>query len=68
MPYMIFKINYFLRAASQENDSIEGHTGRPVMRINRNGGSLYKKSLSLDQSLQIEQQGVSYENNLHIYN
>ncbi|XP_062547558.1 myosin-11 isoform X2 [Armigeres subalbatus] len=45
------------RAASQENDSIEGHTGRPVMRINRNGGSLYKKSLSLDQSLQIEQQG-----------
>ncbi|XP_055594715.1 myosin-2 heavy chain [Uranotaenia lowii] len=43
------------RAASQENDSIEGHTGRPVMRLNRNGGSLYKKSLSLDQSLQIEQ-------------
>ncbi|XP_065081064.1 myosin-11 isoform X2 [Ochlerotatus camptorhynchus] len=45
------------RAASQETDSIEGHSSRPVMRINRNGGSLYKKSLSLDQSLQIEQQG-----------
>ncbi|KAL1376489.1 hypothetical protein pipiens_004377 [Culex pipiens pipiens] len=45
------------RAASQENDSVEGHSSRPVMRLNRNGGSLYKKSLSLDQSLQVEQQG-----------
>lgn len=54
-----FNIYFFSRAASQENDSVEGHSSRPVMRLNRNGGSLYKKSLSLDQSLQVEQQGVS---------
>lgn len=49
------------RAASQENDSVEGHSSRPVMRLGRNGGSLYKKSLSLDQSLQIEQQGLIWK-------
>ncbi|XP_058818505.1 myosin-2 heavy chain isoform X2 [Topomyia yanbarensis] len=43
------------RAASQENESAEGHAGRPVMR------SLYKKSLSLDQSLQNEQQGLIWK-------
>ncbi|XP_052868864.1 uncharacterized protein LOC128274644 isoform X1 [Anopheles cruzii] len=43
------------RAASQENDTI--HDARPVTRVNRNGGSLYRKSLSLDQSMQAEQQG-----------
>ncbi|XP_058448088.1 myosin-2 heavy chain isoform X4 [Malaya genurostris] len=43
------------RAASQENDTIEGHTSRPAMR------SLYKKSLSLDQSLQNEQQGLIWK-------
>uniref|UniRef100_A0A1Q3FM92 Putative myosin-2 heavy chain n=1 Tax=Culex tarsalis TaxID=7177 RepID=A0A1Q3FM92_CULTA len=49
------------RAASQENDSVEGHSSRPVMRLSRNGGSLYKKSLSLDQSLQVEQQGLIWK-------
>ncbi|XP_055546465.1 myosin-2 heavy chain isoform X5 [Wyeomyia smithii] len=43
------------RAASQENEAAEGHTGRPMMR------SLYKKSLSLDQSLQNEQQGLIWK-------
>ena len=37
----------------------ENVPGRPVMRVNRNGGSLYRKSLSLDQSMQAEQQGVT---------
>uniref|UniRef100_A0A182P6F0 SOGA coiled-coil domain-containing protein n=1 Tax=Anopheles epiroticus TaxID=199890 RepID=A0A182P6F0_9DIPT len=50
------------RAASQENDAMgEGVPGRPVMRVNRNGGSLYRKSLSLDQSMQAEQQGLIWK-------
>lgn len=45
------------RAASQENENgIEGGN-RPVARLNRSShGSLYRKSLSLDQSMQAEQQ------------
>ncbi|XP_049288075.1 myosin-11 isoform X2 [Anopheles funestus] len=47
------------RAASQENDAThENSPGRPVLRVNRNGGSLHRKSLSLDQSMQAEQQGL----------
>uniref|UniRef100_A0A182M105 SOGA coiled-coil domain-containing protein n=1 Tax=Anopheles culicifacies TaxID=139723 RepID=A0A182M105_9DIPT len=47
------------RAASQENDAMhENSPGRPVLRVNRNGGSLHRKSLSLDQSMQAEQQGL----------
>ncbi|KFB39173.1 hypothetical protein ZHAS_00006510 [Anopheles sinensis] len=50
------------RAASQENDAINENTpGRPAMRLNRNGGSLYRKSLSLDQSMQAEQQGLIWK-------
>nr|XP_040235446.2 myosin heavy chain, non-muscle [Anopheles coluzzii]XP_040235447.2 myosin heavy chain, non-muscle [Anopheles coluzzii] len=50
------------RAASQENDAMhENVPGRPVMRVNRNGGSLYRKSLSLDQSMQAEQQGLIWK-------
>uniref|UniRef100_A0A182NAM2 hydroxymethylglutaryl-CoA lyase n=1 Tax=Anopheles dirus TaxID=7168 RepID=A0A182NAM2_9DIPT len=50
------------RAASQENDAMnENSPGRPVMRVNRNGGSLYRKSLSLDQSMQAEQQGLIWK-------
>jgi hypothetical protein len=46
------------RAASQENDNgLEVNTSRPVSRLNRSShGSLYRKSLSLDQSMQAEQQ------------
>ncbi|XP_035911133.1 titin homolog isoform X2 [Anopheles stephensi] len=47
------------RAASQENDAMHDNSpGRPVLRVNRNGGSLHRKSLSLDQSMQAEQQGL----------
>ncbi|XP_053677295.1 myosin-2 heavy chain [Anopheles nili] len=50
------------RAASQENDAVhENSPGRPVARLNRNGGSLYRKSLSLDQSMQAEQQGLIWK-------
>lgn len=47
------------RAASTENDN--DPNSRPSTRLNRhsqNGGSLYRKSLSLDQSMQAEQQQV----------
>ncbi|CAO1349833.1 unnamed protein product [Diamesa tonsa] len=46
------------RAASTENDNgIDNNTNRPIARINRaSHGSLYRKSLSLDQSMQGEQQ------------
>lgn len=46
------------RAASQENENgIEGNMNRPIARLNRSShGSLYRKSLSLDQSMQGEQQ------------
>lgn len=46
------------RAASQENENgIDSNTSRPVARLNRSShGSLYRKSLSLDQSMQGEQQ------------
>jgi chromosome segregation ATPase len=46
------------RAASQENDNgLESNTNRPIARLNRSSqGSLYRKSLSLDQSMQGEQQ------------
>jgi len=47
------------RAASQENENaIEGRDpNRPIARLNRSSqGSLYRKSLSLDQSMQAEQQ------------
>ncbi|XP_050076426.1 uncharacterized protein LOC126563761 isoform X2 [Anopheles maculipalpis] len=48
------------RAASQENDTMHDNSpSRPVLRVNRNGGSsLHRKSLSLDQSMQAEQQGL----------
>ncbi|XP_035775307.1 COP1-interactive protein 1-like [Anopheles albimanus] len=50
------------RAASQENEAMhENVPGRPVVRVNRNGGSLYRKSLSLDQSMQAEQQGLIWK-------
>ncbi|XP_049538261.1 myosin-2 heavy chain [Anopheles darlingi] len=50
------------RAASQENEAMhESAPGRPVVRVNRNGGSLYRKSLSLDQSMQAEQQGLIWK-------
>jgi hypothetical protein len=48
------------RATSQEHDNgIDqvGSSSRPVARLNRSSqGSLYRKSLSLDQSMQAEQQ------------
>lgn len=47
------------RAASQENENgIEASSSnRPIARLNRSSqGSLYRKSLSLDQSMQVEQQ------------
>lgn len=46
------------RATSQENDNgLESSTSRPIARLNRSSqGSLYRKSLSLDQSMQVEQQ------------
>lgn len=46
------------RAASTENDNgIDSNTNRPIARMNRaSHGSLYRKSLSLDQSMQGEQQ------------
>lgn len=46
------------RAASQENDNgLEVNSNRPIARLNRSSqGSLYRKSLSLDQSMQGEQQ------------
>ena len=49
------------RAASTENDNIlEVNPNRPILRVQRPGGpgSLYRKSLSLDQSMQAEQAGV----------
>lgn len=46
------------RAASQENENgIDNNMNRPIARLNRSShGSLYRKSLSLDQSMQGEQQ------------
>jgi hypothetical protein len=45
------------RAASQEHDNaLEVNTNRPIARLNRSSqNSLYRKSLSLDQSIQVEQ-------------
>lgn len=45
------------RAASQEYDnSLEVNSNRPIARLNRSAqNSLYRKSLSLDQSIQVEQ-------------
>lgn len=45
------------RAASQENDGLDNSNSmnRPIARVSRQG-SLYRKSLSLDQSMQSEQQ------------
>jgi chromosome segregation ATPase len=44
------------RAASQENDGLDNSNSmnRPIARVSRQG-SLYRKSLSLDQSMQSEQ-------------
>lgn len=46
------------RAASQEGDGLDVNPrDRPIARLNRSShGSLYRKSLSLDQSMQAEQQ------------
>lgn len=48
------------RAASQETENgIDNNTNRPIARLNRSThGSLYRKSLSLDQSMQAEQQQI----------
>lgn len=46
------------RAASQENDNgLDASSNRPIARLNRSSqGSLYRKSLSLDQSMQAAEQ------------
>lgn len=51
------------RAASQETENgIDGNASRPIARINRSShGSLYRKSLSLDQSMQAEQQQMIWK-------
>ena len=51
------------RAASQENENgIDSNMGRPIARLNRSShGSLYRKSLSLDQSMQAEQQQMIWK-------
>lgn len=48
------------RAASQEHDNaLEVNLNRPIARLSRSTqNSLYRKSLSLDQSIQIEQQQI----------
>lgn len=46
------------RATSQENENgLDTNSNRPIARLNRSSqGSLYRKSLSLDQSMQGDQQ------------
>lgn len=50
------------RAASQENDNLDNANSmnRPIVRLNRQG-SLHRKCLSLDQSMQSEQQQVIWK-------
>lgn len=51
------------RAASQEAENgLDNNTNRPIARLNRSShGSLYRKSLSLDQSMQAEQQQMIWK-------
>lgn len=53
------------RAASQEAENgidSSGNMSRPIARLNRSSqGSLYRKSLSLDQSMQAEQQQMIWK-------
>lgn len=51
------------RAASQETENgLESNMNRPIARLNRSShGSLYRKSLSLDQSMQGEQQQMIWK-------